>query len=194
MTTRWGTRSQARRRCRQSCHRAGRRRSAPASACRTSTSRAWKSRMPTVCCSSATAGSPGCTRMASAPPTGPPSPPRAAVFGGISEAAFRRQYWPVCRTIANDNMLGKLTFRLTKRVQQSRGLRRAILRAVQAEQHKPGEDRPLSGILWDLFSGSAPYRQIFGRMLHPELLWRLVRSTVASGLPGNGPGLAQEGS
>lgn len=119
---------------------------------------------------------------------------RAAVFGGISEAAFRRQYWPVCRTIANDNMLGKLTFRLTKRVQQSRGLRRAILRAAQAEQHKPGEDRPLSGILWDLFSGSAPYRQIFGRMLHPELLWRLVRSTVASGLPGNGPGLAQEGS
>lgn len=100
----------------------------------------------------------------------------------------------MCRTIANDNMLGKLTFRLTKRVQQSRGLRRAILRAVQAEQHKPGEDRPLSGILWDLFSGSAPYRHIFGRMLHPELLWRLVRSTVASGLPGNGPGLAQEGS
>jgi hypothetical protein len=25
----------------------------------------------------------------------------------------------------------------------------------------------MSGILWDMFSGSAPYRDIFLRMLHP---------------------------
>jgi hypothetical protein len=118
---------------------------------------------------------------------------RAAVFDGISEAAFRRRYWPVCRTIARDNVLGKLTFRLTEGVQRSRMLRSVVLRAVQAEQHKPGVDRRLSGILWDLFSGSAPYRDIFGRMLHPELLWRLVWCTVASGGPGNGHRLAKEG-
>src|SRR5512134_2074695 len=117
---------------------------------------------------------------------------RAAVFGGISEDAFRRQYWPVCRTIARDNLLGKLTFRLTKRVQQSRVLRRAILCAIQAEQHKPGDNRQLSGILWDLFSGSAPYRAIFGRMLHPELMGRLAWCTVASVAAGCGPGLAPE--
>lgn len=119
---------------------------------------------------------------------------RAAVFGGISEAAFQRQYWPVCRTIANDNRLGKLTFRLTKRVQRSRVLRRAILRAIQAEQHKPGEDRQLSGILWDLFSGSAPYRDIFGRMLHPELMGRLAWCIAASVGAGGGPGLVPERS
>lgn len=119
---------------------------------------------------------------------------RAAVFDGISEAAFRRRYWPVCRTIARDNVLGKLTFRLTEGVQRSRVLRSVVLRAVQAEQHKPGVDRRLSGILWDLFSGSAPYRDIFGRMLHPELLCRLAWCTVASVGPGGGPRLVQERS
>ena len=119
---------------------------------------------------------------------------RAVVFGGISEAAFRRQYWPVCRTIANDNLLGKLTFRLTKRVQQSRVLRRAILRAIRAEQHEPGEDRRLSGILWDLFSGSAPYRDIFGRMLQPRLMGRLTWGIAASAGAGGGPGPAPERS
>ncbi len=119
---------------------------------------------------------------------------RAAVFGGISEAAFRRQYWPVCRTIAHDNLLGKLTFRLTKCVQQSRVLRRAILRAVQAEQPKPGAERQMSGILWDLFSGSAPYRDIFNRMLHPALMGRLAWCIAASAAAHGGPGPVPERS
>jgi len=105
---------------------------------------------------------------------------RAAVFDGISAAAFRRHYRPVCRTIASDNLLGKLTFRFTQQVQRSSVLRRAVLRAVQAEQQGAGEERRLSGILWDMFSGSAPYRDIFMRMLHPGLVCRLVWSVVAS--------------
>ena len=108
---------------------------------------------------------------------------RAAVFAGISEAAFRRHYWPVCRTIVRDNRLGRLTFHLTERVQRSPVLRRAVLRAVQAEQARAGEERRLSGILWDLFSGSAPYGDIFRRMLHPGVLARLAWSTAASLTP-----------
>ena len=117
---------------------------------------------------------------------------RAAVFGGISEAAFRRHYWPVCRTIASDNVLGKLTFVFTQRVQRSRLLRRAVVRAVQAEQHVAGGQRRMSGILWDMFSGSAPYRDIFTRMLHPGLLCRLAWSVAASVGPSHGPRLVWE--
>jgi len=117
---------------------------------------------------------------------------RAAVFGGISEAAFRRHYWPVCRTIASDNVLGKLTFVFTQRVQRSRLLRRAVVRAVQAEQHVAGGQRRLSGILWDMFSGSAPYRDIFTRMLHPGLLCRLAWSVAASVGPSHAARLVRE--
>ena len=113
---------------------------------------------------------------------------RAAVFGGISEAAFRRHYWPVCRTIASDNVLGKLTFVFTRRVQRSRVLRRAVLRVAQTEQRKAAGDRRMSGILWDMFSGSAPYRDIFMRTLHPGFLCRLAWSVAAS----VGPGQAQQ--
>ena len=105
---------------------------------------------------------------------------RAAVFGGISEAAFRRHYRPVCRTVARDNVLGRITFRFTQQVQHSRLLRQALLRAVQAEQRQPGEARHLSGILWDMFSGSAPYCDIFTRMLHPTCLLRLACAIVDS--------------
>lgn len=119
---------------------------------------------------------------------------RAAVFGGISEAAFRQHYWPVCRTIASDNRLGKLTFLATERVQRSGVLRRAILRAVQAEQRKPGVERRLSGVLWDLFSGSAPYRDILGRMLHPGFLCRLAWCIGASVGPAGRRRPLQEGA
>lgn len=108
---------------------------------------------------------------------------RAAVFGGISEAAFRQHYRPVCRTITNDNMLGKLTFLVTQRVQRSRVLRRAVLRVVQAEQRRAGAERRMSGILWDMFSGSAPYRDIVVRMLHPGFLCRLAWCVAASAAP-----------
>jgi flavin-dependent dehydrogenase len=111
---------------------------------------------------------------------------RAAVFGGISEAAFRQHYRPVCRTITNDNMLGKLTFLLTQRVQRSRVLRRAVLRVVQAEQRRAGAERRMSGILWDMFSGSAPYRDIVVRMLHPGFLCRLAWCVAASAAPTQG--------
>ena len=105
---------------------------------------------------------------------------RAAVFGGISEAAFRRHYRPVCRTVARDNVLGRITFRFTRLVQHNRVLRKALLRAVRAEQRQSGEARRLSGILWDMFSGTAPYRDIFGRMLHPGFLLRLAWAVAAS--------------
>jgi len=117
---------------------------------------------------------------------------RAAVFDGISEAAFRRRYRPLCRTVASDNLLGRITFRFTRRVQQSRLLRRAVLRAVEAEQRETGEARRMSGILWDMFSGSAPYRDIFTRMLHPGFLCRLARAVAASAGPedhGRQPGV-----
>jgi flavin-dependent dehydrogenase len=108
---------------------------------------------------------------------------RAAVFDGISEAAFRRHYRPVCHTVASDNLLGAITCRVTRQVQHSRLLRQAVLRAVEAEQRRAGKARRLSGILWDMFSGSAPYRDIFSRMLHPGFLLRLAWALAASARP-----------
>jgi len=105
---------------------------------------------------------------------------RAAVFSGISEADFRRHYLPVCRAITADNRIGRVAFFFTRFSQRFRLLRRAMLRMAVAEQSRPGADRRLSGVLWDMFSGSAPYGDILARMLRPAFLSRFVWAMVLS--------------
>jgi flavin-dependent dehydrogenase len=105
---------------------------------------------------------------------------RTAVFEGISAQAFARRYRPVCRSIAADNRVASLAFMLTGLAQHVKLLRRALLRMAVAEQRNVGRVHRVGGILWDLFSGSAPYIDIVKRMLHPALVWGFIVSTVAS--------------
>jgi flavin-dependent dehydrogenase len=105
---------------------------------------------------------------------------RAALFEGISEEAFARWYLPVCRSIAADNRIGHLAFLATRIARRFRFLRRAMLRMATREQGRPGAPQRMSGVLWDMFSGSAPYGDIFRRMLAPGFLARFVASAVAS--------------
>jgi flavin-dependent dehydrogenase len=99
---------------------------------------------------------------------------RVAVFKGISENIFRRYYRPVCRRISWDNRMGRIAFGFTGVVQNIRFLRQALLRMTTMEQLKPGKDRRLSGALWDMFSGSASYRDIMGRLFHPGFVVRFL--------------------
>jgi len=109
---------------------------------------------------------------------------RTAVFEGVSEEAFRKHYLPSCRTIANDNLIGKVTFLATRVIQKTRFARRAVLRMTTKEQEKEGYRRRMSSVLWDMFSGSAPYKDIFMRTLHPAFLGALSWSLVTSLVPG----------
>jgi flavin-dependent dehydrogenase len=112
---------------------------------------------------------------------------RTAVFEGISAAAFARHYGPVCRAIESDNVMGRMAFVFTRVVQRIRVARRTILRMTIDEQRRPGRLRRMSGILWDMFSGSAPYRDIFLRMLHPACAARFAWAFLQSLRPGAAP-------
>jgi hypothetical protein len=107
-----------------------------------------------------------------------------AVFEGVSADSFRRYYWPVCRSINRDNAIGKLTFLVTRLIQKQSVARRAVVRMTAKEQSRPGDTRDMSRVLWDMFSGSAPYREILVRTLHPRFLsrlaWELLASAVGS--------------
>jgi hypothetical protein len=98
---------------------------------------------------------------------------RTAIFEGVSEAAFRRHYEPVCRSIRGDNRIGGYAFMLTRLAQRLRILRRAIL-AIARDEQVHGRRPRLSSVLWDIFSGSAPYSDIFRRMFDPVLMARGV--------------------
>jgi flavin-dependent dehydrogenase len=91
----------------------------------------------------------------------------AAVFHGVSAEDFRDYYWPVCRSLERDNAFGKLLFAMSHQIRGFSWLRRALLRMTRREQEPGIRARRMSLILWDLFTGSAPYRDIFLRFFHP---------------------------
>jgi flavin-dependent dehydrogenase len=103
---------------------------------------------------------------------------RTVVFHGVSAEDFREHYWPLCRTIDRDNQVGKFVFWVGSLVQRARFARRGVLRMVAEEQKDEQAAKRMSGVLWDLFSGSAPYTNVFLRTLHPayiaSLAWHLA--------------------
>jgi flavin-dependent dehydrogenase len=109
---------------------------------------------------------------------------RAVLFDGVSEQALRRRFVAVCDTIARDNLVGKLAFLVTRIARRFRPLRQGMVAMVAAEQHRPGARHGMSGVLWDMFSGSAPYLDIFLRMLRPSFLGRFAWSVISSALRG----------
>lgn len=103
---------------------------------------------------------------------------RTALFRGVSARDFEEGYFPVCRALANDNRIGKTIFHLTRMFQGGRFSRRGVLRMTAAEQAGALPKR-MSGVLWDTFTGSAPYREVLLRTLDPLFLGRLLYEAVA---------------
>ena len=108
---------------------------------------------------------------------------RTAVYRGVSARDFEEHYWPLCRSIDIDNRIGKFVFSVSGLIQKMRFTRRAVLRMTATEQAGDRERKRMSEILWDIFSGSAPYKEILGRTMHPVyvggLLWNLAASNLS---------------
>lgn len=102
---------------------------------------------------------------------------KTAVFKGVSADDFRKHYLPVCRALDRDNQVGKVIFMITRLIQSLRFARRGLLRMTTAEQGGSPRRQRMSGVLWDTFTGSAPYRDVFLRTLNPAFLWRLACAT-----------------
>ena len=112
---------------------------------------------------------------------------RTAVFHGVAAEDFEAHYWPTCRNVQVDNRFGKLLFAVAGLIQKARFARRGVLRMTITEQQHPGKPKRMSGVLWDLFSGSARYREVFMRTLHPayikDLVWNLVAGNIGRSRP-----------
>jgi hypothetical protein len=61
--------------------------------------------------------------------------------------------------------------------------RRGVVRMVSKEQSGAYERPHMSSVLWDVFTGSAPYRDIFKRTLHPAFLSRFLWNSAISVFP-----------
>jgi flavin-dependent dehydrogenase len=117
---------------------------------------------------------------------------RTAVFEGVAEDDFRKGYLPVCRSLSLDNGIGKVVFGITGLIQKTAVLRKGLLRMTAAEQESRQWNPRMSDVLWDTFTGSAPYKDVFRRSLHPVFLTRLLYETSMGMLPARREGGKKE--
>jgi flavin-dependent dehydrogenase len=105
-----------------------------------------------------------------------------AVFDGIAARDFKRRFGRACRSISADNAIGRIVFAIAGQQRKRRHDCRGILRMVAAEQRLPGSRRRMSTVLWDIFTGSASYREVFLRTLHPRfwarLIWEILKGAA----------------
>jgi flavin-dependent dehydrogenase len=111
----------------------------------------------------------------------------AAVFHGISAEDFERHFLPACESLDFDNTIAKVIFGVTHLIQRTRFLRRGVLRMTAAEQRRKEAPKPMSSVLWDVFTGSAPYREVLLRTLNPSfpirLAWNVIAGALSLGQP-----------
>jgi hypothetical protein len=103
---------------------------------------------------------------------------KTVIFEGISKRDFKKHYQPVCNNLDSDNRIGKFIFFATGIIQNSGLLKRGILSLVKNEQLKDAGQRDMSAVLWDTFTGSAPYKSILIRFTNPRLLGNFVWHSV----------------
>jgi len=122
---------------------------------------------------------------------------RTAVFHGVSAADFEKHYLPMCQKVEVDNRYGRVLFGVASLVQRARFARRGVLHMTVSEQGKSERPKRMSDVLWDLFSGSAPYREVFLRTLRPayiaDLLRHLVVGNIGSSRIDGNPAAGKEG-
>jgi hypothetical protein len=108
---------------------------------------------------------------------------KTAVLHGVSAQDFAEHYWPACQKIDRDNRIGKGIFSMARAAQKRRFAREVIVRMTAAEQSKNAHARRMSMVLWDMFTGSAPYRDIIRHAAHPRFMLGLLRAAASSAWP-----------
>ena len=106
---------------------------------------------------------------------------RTAVFQGVGKEHFLREYYPVYKSIINDNLFGKFLFSVTDIVKRYKALTKGMLAVVQKEQEDTDNQKVMSSILWDMFTGNERYKNIFMRSMNVQMNLGLM-SRVAKAL------------
>lgn len=105
---------------------------------------------------------------------------RTAVYRGVSRDAFTAGYLPACLAITRDSQFGRVIFwGINLRVMRMVNSALVFPAAAEEQAHPETTKRPTSAILWSIFTGDKPYRDILRRMLDPRwILGLLVRAIM----------------
>ncbi len=102
-----------------------------------------------------------------------------ALFHGVGKNDFEETFYKVHRSIVRDNWFGRYLFFITDLYKKHGLMTSGMLKVLEDEQKNPESRRRLSYILWNLFTGSEQYRNIFFKAvdlpMHLELWEEFAR-------------------
>jgi flavin-dependent dehydrogenase len=107
-----------------------------------------------------------------------------AVFHGVSAEAFEGHYMGTASGIRRDNAYGRMAFGVAGLVQAIGPTRRGMMRMVATEQGREGGGKAMSDTLWDMFTGSAAYKQVFLSTLKPSFVVPMLGHAAVGLVPG----------
>lgn len=100
---------------------------------------------------------------------------KTALMRGISSNDFEKYYYRECmRMFEFDNLCGRILFRLYDIASSSDAISHVYLSMVKKEQKGSDPDRRLSRILWNMFTGDAPYKEILYDAMSLKLIFKLI--------------------
>ena len=94
---------------------------------------------------------------------------KTAVFHGVSVEHFRKEYYPVYKSIILDNHYGTALYSVIGIYRTFTLLTRAMLNVVVKEQKSTRQEKILSSILWDMFTGNERYKSVFWKSAKPRM-------------------------
>lgn len=101
---------------------------------------------------------------------------QVALQVGISKSAFGKHYAPYCQRIARDNRYGKFLFAFWDFMLNKPRMLNAWIRALRAEMDQSAETQAHIRIVWGMFTGDEPYRDLIRMGLQPAALRGLLFS------------------
>jgi flavin-dependent dehydrogenase len=94
---------------------------------------------------------------------------KTAVFDGVGKEHFRTGYYPVYKSIKYDNYYGAILYMVIDMYRKWKILTKAMLAVVDKEQQSSRDDKILSSILWDMFTGNERYKNVFLKSLKIQM-------------------------
>ncbi|MFN3533200.1 MAG: hypothetical protein ACK41Q_11925 [Candidatus Brocadia sp.] len=105
-----------------------------------------------------------------------------ALLHGVGEEKLREHYLPVCKSLNRDNLFGQFLFYANDLISIIPPISNVYFKMIHWEQKNLQKDTPYSDVLWDMFTGSRFYKDIFLRTLNPWPTIHVLGAIVLSSL------------
>lgn len=103
---------------------------------------------------------------------------------GVSEKAFMNGYFkPAKRILARDNLYGLIMLKINDYLSSQRQIANSHIKFLKSHKDRQTADQ-INDILWNMLTGSIPYKEIFYKVINLRLVLRIVPQDMIT-LAGN---------